>query len=77
MTDNTIVVEESTVETPEKVPFFKKILNDPKKLAIGAGAALALVAGAVWFAVKRSDEEDFEDEFPSELDSDSSTDNAV
>lgn len=62
MSDNTIVPEEITEVAP-KENFVKKALRHPKKLAVGAGIALALVAGAVLFAVKRMDEEDFEDEF--------------
>lgn len=53
-------------ETP-KVSVFKKIVTNPKKLAIAAGLTLATVAGVVWFAVKRQDEDDFDSEFPTEI----------
>jgi hypothetical protein len=53
------------VEAP-KDNFIKKALRNPKQLAIGAGITLAAIAGVVWFAVKRSDEEDFNDEFSEE-----------
>lgn len=65
MTDNNIVNAE--IEEAPKESIVKKALRHPKKLAIGAGIALATVAGVIWFAVKRSDEADFEDEFPSDI----------
>lgn len=64
--NNEIIVTSEDIETP-KENIVKKALRHPKKLAIGAGIALATVAGVIWFAVKRSDEEDF-DEFDSEFD---------
>jgi hypothetical protein len=69
MTDNlTPSVDIEIAEDAPKQSLVKKILQQPKKLAVGAGIALALVAGAVWFAVQRMDEEDFEDEASQELD---------
>lgn len=64
--NNEIFVTAETIEAPKET-LVKKALRHPKKLAIGAGIALATVAGVIWFAVKRSDEEDFENEFPSEI----------
>lgn len=64
--NNEIFVTAETLEAP-KESLVKKALRHPKKLAIGAGIVLLTVGGAIWFAVKRSDEEDFETEFPSEI----------
>ena len=66
MSDPIIVPAEISETAPAKENFFKKILHQPKKLIIGAGIALTIVAGAVVFAVSRMDEEDFEDTFPRE-----------
>lgn len=64
MTDPIIVPAEITEVEAPKQNFFKKILHQPKQLLVGTGIALALVAGAVWFAVSRLDEEDFEETYP-------------
>ena len=70
MSDNIIVPAEiSDAELP-KENVFKKILHQPKRLLIGAGIALTIVAGAVVFGLSRMDEEDFEDTFPRENDAD-------
>ena len=66
MSDPIIVPAEISETAPAKENFFKKILHQPKKLIIGAGIALTIVAGAVVFAVSRQDEEDFEATFPRE-----------
>lgn len=65
MSDPIIVPAEITEPAP-KENIVKKVLRQPKKLLVGAGIALAFVGGAVWFAVSRMDEEDFEDTYPSE-----------
>lgn len=65
MTDSPIVVAEITEVAP-KENFVKKLITEPKKLAVAAGVALALVAGVIVFAVKRMDEDDFDDEFPTD-----------
>lgn len=66
MSDPIIVPAEISDAAPAKENVFKKILHQPKKLLIGAGIALTIVAGAVVFAVSRLDEEDFEETFPRE-----------
>ena len=66
MSDNIIVPAEISDAAPAKENVFKKILHQPKKLLIGAGIALTIVAGAVVFALSRQDEEDFEETFPRE-----------
>lgn len=62
MTEN-IVTEETALELPKENKF-KKFLKNPKQLAIAGGAVLLTAAAVVVFAIKRSDEEDFENEFP-------------
>lgn len=57
----TIVVENATVVEPV-VSKLKKFIPTTKTLLIGAGVAAITIAGAVWFAVKRQDEDDFESE---------------
>ena len=64
MTDPIIVPAEISETAPAKDNVLKKILHQPKRLLIGAGIALTLVAGAVVFAVSRMDEEDFEETYP-------------
>lgn len=64
MTDP-IVTEETAVELP-KENRIKKFLKNPKQLAIAGGAVLLTAAAVVVFALKRSDEEDFETEFAEE-----------
>ena len=60
MSDNNVVT--LPVEKPSKLDKLKETVKNPKTLMIASGLALAAVAGAVWFAVKRSDEDDFEAE---------------
>lgn len=57
----TIVITEST-EIEPKPGRFSKFIPTTKTLLIGAGVAAITVAGAIWFAVKRQDEDDFESE---------------
>lgn len=76
MTDPIIVPAEISDAAP-KENVLKKIIHDPKLLITGAGVALALVAGAVWFAVKRMDEDDFDETFPEELATTSADDTTV
>lgn len=64
MPDN-IATEETAVELP-KESRVKKFLKNPKQLAIAGGAVLLATAAVVVFALKRSDEEDFDTEFPEE-----------
>lgn len=66
MTNNENPVIEETTE-PAKDSRLKKFLHNPKQLAIAAGLTLATIGGVIWFAVKRQDEEDFDSEFPEEL----------
>lgn len=66
MTEEIIVTAETT-EAPKET-LVKKVLRHPKKLAFAAGVGLALVGGALLFAFKRMDEEDFDDEHPTEFD---------
>ena len=66
MTDPIIVPAEISETELPKENVFKKILHQPKRLLIGAGIALTIVAGAVVFALSRQDEEDFEATFPRE-----------
>ena len=60
-----IVEENAAEETAPKENFISKIRKNPKRVFIGLGVAAAAVAGAIVFAVRRQDESDFEDEFPS------------
>ena len=77
MSDPIIVPAEISETAPAKENFFKKILHQPKRLLIGAGIALTLVAGAVVFAFSRMDEEDFEDTFPRENEDEVSADDTT
>lgn len=60
-TNEVIVVEESPAAEP-KLARIKKFIPRTRTLLIAGGTVLALAAGAVLFALKRTDEEDFEDE---------------
>lgn len=60
MTETIVITESTEIEpTPGR---FSKFIPTTKTLLIGAGVAAVTIAGAIWFAVKRQDEDDFEDE---------------
>ena len=68
-----IIVEETTEAPVEKTSFLEKFTTRTKLIAAGVGVGAIAIAAAVVFAVKRQDEEDFEDEFPDSSDSDAAT----
>lgn len=68
MSTNEPAAIEETV-APVKVNKFKEFVKSPKKIAIAVGATAVAVLAVAVFALKRSDEADFESEFPTEAES--------